>query len=138
MHGPGWRYEITIEAEPFEAWRLLGSREATQEAFCSAFETKIRNPDSRYHRGWPDDGEDHILYRGISAWEGEGVARKRALEWNRINEEAGRKPKFSHLVRFMVNGHKGDASVSEGPPGHLSVFGDPRKLYLSAGPPVPI
>jgi hypothetical protein len=131
-HGDGYQYSARIGAGERTFWRWLTKGEVTEDQFLSRFEARKRP------RMWPQNKEDSLLYRGISVWEGRDKAIEEGQGVNRGFIEAGRPRRWSHVVEFTVDGHKGQAFAEEGPTGHFSVWGEAKELASSAGTPVPI
>lgn len=118
-----WRGEplsVGVPTEPHEFYRLLPTKDATRDAF---------RPDSEVRtRFWT---ENWCTYRGFSAWETLEAAREQAHDLNRVRQERGEEPLFTHVVRFRLWPKRRHA-IADLPPldGHVAVWAGADELRI--------
>jgi hypothetical protein len=129
MHDKETRYIAVVAIGGTYLYRLLESPDCHVECFRSRHEENKAQL-------WPPD--DFLAHRGISAFEHEWQARKLGQSVNAKREQIGQAKRWTHLVRFYVDGHQGFVFAREGAEGHFSVWGEADKLALTVEDPIPI
>jgi hypothetical protein len=102
--------------EPVVAYRWLTDEIVSEQQFLPNHETRNRLP-----------GEDHLNYRGFSAWLDADMAWEQMHEHNR-----GGGVQYVAMARFQIVGSRHHLLASTGPPGHITVWGDAARFALSA------
>ena len=115
-HGDGYRFEVVVDADRRPFWRWLSGAEPTERDFASRMALGHRP------RLWEAMREDACIHAGVSVWD----EKDRAIEEARIVNEglraAGRAPRWTHVVEFHVDGHRGHAWADDsGPEGHHTI-----------------
>jgi hypothetical protein len=102
----------------------------------------VCNKDLGKARLWPGlgpgRGEDHAQYQGISAFDDPRVGVRLARSVNEARRRKGQPPRWTHIARFVVDGHSGQVVADTRSQGHFSVWGDPAALASTVRQVLPI